>query len=120
MSNNKSEEMYLETIYTIEKEKGHAHVVDIAAKLDVKKPSVIKAMTILKLKGYIKQKAYCPITLTDNGRQAAEEVYQKHVLIKSYLVKTLGVSESLAEENACEIEHVLSDELVFAIKKFIE
>jgi len=112
-------EMYLETVYILEKNHGHAHVVDIAKRLEVSKPSVTKAMKLLKDKGLIHKEAYGSITLTNNGRAQSEKIYRHHQLISLYLEHSLNLSSNDASENACKMEHVLSDSMIEAIKAYL-
>ena len=119
MTNNESMEMYLETIYLLEQSEGHAHSVDISKKLGVTKASVTKATKSLKEGGYIIKEPYGSITLTEKGRSLSEEVYRKHELIKLYLTETLGVSPEDAADNACRLEHILTDTIITAIEAFL-
>lgn len=120
MANNESMEMYLETIYLLESNHGHAHVVDIAKQLSVSKPSVTKAIKQLKNQGYVDTEKYGTITLTDKGREKSEEVYRNHQLIELFLVHSLNLSAEQAAINACKIEHVLSEEMIEAIKSYLK
>lgn len=120
MSNNESMEMYLETIYILENNHGHAHVVDIAKRLDVSKPSVTKAANYLSEQGYINREKYGTITLTAKGRKVSKEIYTNHQLIKQYLEHSLKMSSEEACKNACKIEHVVSAELLAAIKNYLK
>lgn len=120
MSHNESTEMYLETVYILENAHGHAHGVDIAKRLGVSKPSVSKAMKFLKEKGLINKESYGTITLTKQGRKISERVYGKHQLISDYLVKSLNLSEEEAAENACKMEHILTDTMIKAIEDYLE
>ncbi len=117
---NESSEMYIETIYILEGIHGHAHVVDIAKRLGVKKPSVTKAMNQLKEQGLINQEAYGPIKLTERGKDLAGEIYKKHQLISRYLEKSLGLAPDEASENACKMEHIVTNAMLVAIKKYLE
>jgi len=119
VANNESMEMYLETIYLLEKSEGHAHSVDISKKLGVTKASVTKATKNLKQAGYIVKEPYGSITLTDKGRALSEEVYRKHELIKFFLIETLEVSSKDAADNACRLEHVLTKTVIDAIEAFL-
>ncbi len=117
---NESMEMYLETIYILEKEHGHAHNLDIANRLGVSKPSVSKAMENLFAKGYINKEKYGTISLTADGLAYSRDIYGKHEMISEYLVKALGLSQEEAANNACKIEHIISDALFQAIKEYLE
>lgn len=118
MDHSESTEMYLETIYLLEKQHGHAHGVDIAQKLNVSKASVTKAVKNLKEDGFIFHESYGTITLTDRGKETSKSIYLKHKLISRFLIDSLGVSNSVAVENACKMEHIISDELIEAIVNF--
>ena len=120
MSHNESREMYLETIYLLEKEAQHAHTADIAKLLGVSKPSVTKAMGLLKNQGLIEQERYGPVVLTEQGRQMSRKIYENHKLITQFIISSLGLSPKQAEENACKIEHVISEQMLSAIKEYID
>lgn len=102
-------EDYLETLLILEK-KGKIRCVDVASQLHVSKPSVNKAMNVLKEKGYVLQESYGDIHLTEEGRKIAHDVYFRHQSITDFLVDVLQVSASTAEEDACHIEHMISQE----------
>lgn len=120
MSNNESMEMYLETVYILQKSHGHAHVSDIAERLDVSKPSVTKAMKKLKADGLINQESYGSIRLTQRGSEVSKEIHRNHKLITSYLIHSLNIDINEAEKNACKIEHILSDNMLIAIKEYLK
>jgi DtxR family Mn-dependent transcriptional regulator len=113
---SESVEMYLETIYRLEKEKNHAHLVEIAEEMKVTKPSVNKAINLLKGKDLIKHEHYGPVNLTDKGREIAEKLYKKHITIYNYFVDVLKLEPELANKNACRIEHYLDDEVIESMK----
>lgn len=119
MSNNESMEMYLETVYILESNDGHAHGVDIAKRLGVSKPSVTKAIRYLKELGFVNTQKYGTISLTEKGRVLSEEIYSNHQIIKLFLEHSLKLSAEEASINACKIEHVLSDEMLGAIKSYL-
>jgi DtxR family transcriptional regulator, Mn-dependent transcriptional regulator len=108
MHNSESNEMYLETIYILESNHGHAHIVDIAKKLGVTKPSVTKAMDQFKKQDLIRQETYGPVTLTEKGKAVSRKIYRKHQLIAQYLEKSLGLNPDEASENACRMEHSIT------------
>ena len=112
-----SGEMYLETIHVLLKKKGMVRSLDIAEYMGYSKPSVSRAVGILKNGEYIVVDKTGYITLTDLGKEVAEKIYERHTIISSILVK-LGVDENIASEDACKIEHVISDESFDAIKKY--
>lgn len=119
MANTESMEMYLETIYLLEKSEGHAHGVEIAKKLGVSKASVTKFMNNLKDNGFIQKQAYGSITLTDSGILIAEKIYYNHRLITLYLKHSLNISDDEASKNACKMEHVLTDSLIESIEAYL-
>lgn len=114
-----SSEDYLETILMLEKS-GKVRCVDIARHLNVSKPSVNKAMNVLKEKGYILQETYGDIHLTPEGRSVAEAVYDRHKTICAFFIEVLGVSKENAEEDACKVEHVISSETFDKMRKALE
>lgn len=120
MNNNESMEMYLETVYILESNHGHAHGVDIAKHLGVSKPSVTKAMKYLKDQGFVNTQKYGTITLTDKGRELSEEIYSNHQLIEKFLEHSLKISAEQAGINACRIEHIVSNEMLEAIKNYLK
>lgn len=120
MSNNESMEMYLETVYILEKSYGHAHVSEVAERLDVSKPSVTKAMKQLKAQGLINKEPYGSITLTEKGNVISKKIHKNHKLITLFLEHSLKLEAYEAEKNACKIEHVLSNKMVIAIKEYLK
>jgi DtxR family transcriptional regulator, Mn-dependent transcriptional regulator len=120
MNNSESNEMYLETIYILESNHGHAHIVDIAKKLGVTKPSVTRAMDQFKKQGLIRQETYGPVTLTEKGKAVSRKIYRKHQLIAQYLEKSLGLNPDEASENACRMEHSITGDMLKAIEKYLE
>lgn len=111
-----SAENYLETILILEHRKGTVRSIDIAAELEFSKPSVSIAMKNLREQGCIVMDTDGLISLTEQGRKIAEGIYERHTLFTEWL-KSLGVSEKTAAEDACRIEHVISEETFRAIKK---
>lgn len=109
-------EMYLKTILQLQVRSGEAHVKDIAQILNVSKPSVTKALDGLKKKGLISQENYGPVFLTEAGRQTSILVNYKHKIISKYLEEHLLLPTTEAEENACRMEHVITDEMLKAIE----
>ena len=112
-------EDYLETIYIIRSEGRPAQVRDVARLLDVKMPSVVKAIHELKKLGLALQEPYCPIQLTPKGERLAKHVLSRHTLLRSFLVK-LGVSRKIADKDACMMEHILSAETIDKIRAYTE
>ena len=109
-----SAEDYLEQILMLLETKGHARSVDIAAGLNVSKPSVSVAMRKLRENGYITMGADSLISLTDKGYAIARKIYDRHQALTKYLIQ-LGVPDQIAREDACKIEHDLSEESFSAI-----
>ena len=119
MQIKESAENYLETIYILSKKLPVVRSVDIATELNFKKPSVSVAMKHLREKELIVVSDAGFITLTDEGLAQAEAIYERHTILTK-MFTMLGVSEETAAEDACLIEHVLSDESFDAIKKHLE
>ena len=113
-----SAENYLETIYMLHKSKGMVRSIDIANELEFSKPSISVAMKNLRENGYIEVDKDGHITLLQAGLEIAERMYERHTVISKFLVN-LGVEETVATEDACKIEHVISDESFEAIKNSI-
>lgn len=113
-------ENYLETILELENHDKKIRSVDIATKLSVSRPSVNKAMNILREDGLIEQELYGTITLTQKGRKIAESVHKRHSLIKNFLMKELGVQECIAEKEACGMEHAMSDATMDKLADYLE
>lgn len=116
---SESSEMYLETIYILEKSHGHAHIAEIARKMGVSKPSVSKSMDQLKKQDLINQDTYGPVTLTDKGKALSSQIYRKHHLISRYLEKSLALSPDEASKNACRMEHSITDAMLKAIANYL-
>lgn len=119
MAINESGEMYLEAIFVLSKKINGVHAIDVGEYLGFSKPSVSRALSILKDKNLITVDKESHIYFTSEGLLLAEKIYNRHVLIKEFLTR-LGVSEETAESDACKIEHVLSDETFNALKIFNE
>ena len=109
MGIQESGENYLETILILQKRIGQVRSIDIVNETGLSKQSVSSAMKKLRERGYIKMDRKGLITFPDKGNKTAEEIYEKHKLLTKYL-KALGVSEDVAREDACKIEHYISDE----------
>ena len=115
-----SGENYLETILMLKQEKGYVRSIDIAQKLDFSKPSVSRAVGLLRENGYITMDPKEGwIELTDKGRAVAERMYERHQLLSQWLM-ALGVSEAVAVSDACRIEHVISEETFQRMKAHIQ
>jgi DtxR family Mn-dependent transcriptional regulator len=118
MQVNESIENYLEMILILQKKKGYARSIDIAAELGVTKPSVSHAMKLLRENKYIVMKSDGTIFLTESGSEIAERMYERHKILAKFLI-SLGVGEETAFNDACKIEHDISDESFEAICRHI-
>lgn len=116
MSLQESGEMYLETILVLGQRTGFVRAIDICDEMGYSKPSVSRAVGILRQDGYILVGKDGGITLTDAGRAIAEKIYERHRLLSGFLMQ-LGVDEKTAAEDACKMEHVISDASMEAIKR---
>jgi len=112
-----SGEMYIETIYVLSKGSSFVRAVDVCDKMGFSKPSVSRAMGLLKDGGYITVDSKGGILLTEKGLDVAEKMYERHQIIASLLIR-LGVDPDVASEDSCKIEHVISDETFAKIKDF--
>ncbi|KYH37063.1 MAG: Mn-dependent transcriptional regulator [Candidatus Bathyarchaeota archaeon B24] len=113
-------ENYLETIYLISKRKGYARVSDISTALKVKAPTVTEMVQKLADRGLVRYERYKrDIRLTSKGEEKAKRVIERHRILKAFL-QVLGVSEEVAEEDACRIEHYIHPETLERLSKFIE
>ena len=119
MSYNESAENYLETILILSQKLPVVRSIDISIELGFKKSSVSVAMKNLREKGHIIVSDSGYITLTESGKEIADMIYERHNFLSSWL-KSLGVDEKIAAEDACRIEHVISCESFAAIKKAVE
>ena len=113
-------EDYLEIIYILNKEKSEVRLTDIAAKLNCSKPSVSKAIALLKKEQFIDQEKYGQITLTELGQNTAKEIYFRHKTLVSFLKDTLGGDEETAQKDACKIEHVISRKTLDNLLKYMK
>ncbi len=118
MALQESGEMYLETILILQKSNGFVRSTDISEHMGYSKPSVSRAMGLLRSGGYIVMDEDNRITLTDLGREVAQKIFGRHTTITHLLMK-LGVPAEIAAEDACKMEHVISDETFDAIQRFL-
>ena len=118
MKHNQSLEDYLESILTLASEKRVVHRIDVAKKMRVSGAAVNKAVKILLEKGFVYEDGK-HLYLTESGKAYAEAVYEKHCIIRDFLI-ALGVSAPRATEDACNLEHLVSDETFSAMKKFLQ
>lgn len=117
MKNNQSAEDYLEAILIVQEKKGNARSIDVVNELNVSKPSVSVAMKKLRANNLITVDDNGFIVFTDEGRKVAENVYNKHKLLTDALI-TIGVDKDEAIREACEIEHIISDQTYECIRKY--
>ncbi len=115
-----SGENYLETILILHQKQGYVRSIDVANALGFTKPSVSRAMSILKNNGYITVENSGNIVLTEKGTQKASAVYERHLYITKFLQKVLGIEETLASQDACRIEHIISPETFAKIKEKVD
>ena len=118
MGVHESGEMYLEAIHVLTKQSGFVRSVDVSEYLGYSKPSVSRAMGILRTGEYITVDNDGAIHLTEKGQDVAEKIYERHTLLTKVLIH-LGVSEETAAADACKLEHVVSDESFEAIKRYV-
>ena len=114
-----SAEMYLETIYRLTKQSGSVRSIDVAESMGYSKPSVSRAVGLLKQGGYLLMDKEGFLHLTEEGSRTAEKIFERHTVLSGLLMR-LGVSEKTAADDACKIEHVISDETMQALKNYLE
>jgi Mn-dependent DtxR family transcriptional regulator len=117
MSVHESGEMYLEAIYVLHEKTGFVRSIDVSEYLGYSKPSVSRAMGILRAGDYIVVDTDGSITLTESGKEIARKIYERHTLLTKLLVH-IGVTEETAAADACKLEHAISDESFEALKKY--
>ena len=113
-----SGEMYLESIYVLSQKDSHVRSIDISEYMGYSKPSVSRAVSLLKSGGYIVMDEDNFIHLTDSGLEIAQKIYERHTVLTAMLVR-MGISEATAAEDACRMEHAISDETFEAIKRHV-
>lgn len=119
MNIHESGEMYLETILMLTKKKGHVRSVDVSEEMGYSKPSVSRAVSILREGNYLIMEQDGSLVLTESGREIAEKILERHTILTQMLID-LGVNPEVAAEDACKIEHNISDESFDAIKRHME
>lgn len=119
MGIHESGEMYLETIHVLLSKNGSVRSVDVSEHMGYSKPSVSRAVGLLKKGEYIQVDKDGYITLTEKGKDVAEKIYERHTVLSNMLI-ALGVSAETAAEDACRLEHAVSDESFEAIKRHVE
>ena len=117
MSLHESAEMYLETIYTLSQSNRSVRSIDVAEALGYSRPSISRAVGLLKKNGYLTVDGDSFLILTEKGIAVAQKIYERHTLLSNLLIR-LGVNPETAAEDACKIEHVISDETFEALKKY--
>ena len=118
MNLQESGQMYLETIYILTSKNASVRSIDVVEYMGYSKPSVSRAVSLLKGGGFINVDADGYITLTQEGKEVAEKMYERHRVISDLLIR-LGVDEATAAEDACKIEHVISDVSFEALKRYL-
>jgi len=119
MSLYESAEMYLETIYRLSRENPHVRSIDVAEALGYSRPSASRAVGLLKRDGYLEMDSDSFLVLTVSGKAIAEKIFERHTVLTTALV-SLGVDRETAAEDACRIEHVISDRSFDAIKAHLQ
>lgn len=119
MKLQESGENYLETILVLKNRLGYVRSIDIANELGFSKPSISRAIGILKEAGYVVVEPTGNILLTEKGQERANKVYERHVVISKYLENHLGVSKETADKDACRIEHIISEEAFLKMKAIV-
>ena len=119
MALHESAEMYLETIYQLSMEQHCVRSIDVAESLNYSRASVSRAVGLLKKDGYLEMDEDGFLNLTELGKSTAEKIYERHMILTAAL-KALGVDEESAAEDACRIEHVISDKSLAAIKAHVK
>lgn len=120
MKIHQSGEDYLETIYLLNQKQAVVRSIDIANEFNYSKASISRAMKILKAAGFIEIIQNHNIVLTEAGKKRAREVYERHLLIRKFLMDSLDLTKEEAEVDACKIEHILSDVAFAKIKAYVK
>ncbi len=118
MQLQESGEMYLETIHRLSLTQQYVRSIDVAETLGYSKPSVSRAVSLLKQGGYLQMNEHGHLALTETGKAVAEKVFERHTVITG-LLTALGVDEAVAAEDACKIEHVISEQTFLALKEHL-
>ena len=118
MKVHESAENYLETILILSQKNGNVRSIDIANHLEFSKPSVSHAMSLLREGGYVTTDEDGWLHLTDSGKEIASRIYERHRLLRSWLIE-IGVPPEVAEEDACKLEHDVSEVTFSRLKDFI-
>ena len=113
---HESGEMYLETIYVLGQKQQNVRSIDVAEEMGFSKPSVSLGVSILKQQGYLTVDGNGFLELTDSGMDLAKKIYERHTVLTEALVR-LGVDPEIAQQDACKMEHIISDETLNAFKR---
>ena len=119
MSLYESGQMYLETIYVLSQQQNYVRAIDVSEHMGYSKPSVSRAVSTLKKDGYISVSEDGALKLTDKGLEVARSMYERHTVLSSLLMR-LGVDEETATEDACRMEHVISEKTFDALKAYLD
>ena len=119
MSIQESGEMYLESILVLSKKNPNVRAIDISEYMGFSKPSVSRALSVLKNGGFVTVSEQGYLTLTEDGKNIAEKIYERHTVLTNYLI-LIGVDKDTASQDACKMEHVVSDESFNAIKNQVK
>lgn len=119
MNLQESGEMYLETIYILSRQRSSVRAIDVGEYMGYSKPSVSRAMGLLKQAGYVTADADGFLILTQSGLEIASKIYERHTVLQNLLMR-LGVDEQTAAADACRMEHVISDQSFQAIRRHVE
>ena len=119
MSLHESAEMYLETIYLLSQKTGTVRSIDIAEYMGYSKPSVSRAVNLLKKGGYLTMGEDSYLSHTESGRTAAKKVFERHTVLSDFLAR-IGVNDDIAAKDACKIEHDISDKSFNKIKEYLQ
>ena len=114
-----SGEMYLETILILSQTKNYVRSIDVCEYMGYSKPSISRAVSLLRNDGYLDMDDRGYLTLTEKGLSVAEKIYERHQVLTKALTN-MGVEQKIAEEDACRIEHVISDESFDMIRSYVE
>lgn len=114
-----SAEMYIETIYLLSRQNGFVRSIDVAEHMGYSKPSVSRAVAMLKQNGYLDVQQDHYLHLTEKGVEVAQKIFERHTVL-SGLLMSLGVDEEVSVQDACRIEHVISEESFNAIKRYLD
>ena len=115
----RASEDYLEAMLMMKEKHGYVRSIDVARALNFSKPSVSRAMGLLRDQGFISMEQGGDIQLTEEGLAKAKSIYARHLLLTAFLQEVTGVSEEMAEENACRMEHILDQEVVDGISTYM-